>query len=370
MAEEFENILKKGIVGVSLKQKQVIFCTLYVTDTNLILKDQNGTVQEIEYTHIHDILSDKGSLAIRCIYPRPFFGSEEEYIRITIVRLEKSEDGNLKIVLSQKWSDSWKRYLSQILEAYLDNLDLKKKGEGNDLFFSERIERSDKGLGTCENVKRHEKMLITCPHGLSKIFKVYITNTRILIKLKSHDYLIVPFSVIHTIFYNKRGARLNISFSCAQRIEHIQSEIHEISFQRIPVDGEKYVHVHNTRWVEEWEWFFTELFSQFSQEKDVFGRKEMVTLLSEIRYSPARYNLPVHTQRGWDSACASASEQLRRIETPDRYQYLNYLIDEYEDWQLRACAETDELQQKACTGSVLALSSILTYFAKKAILKE
>jgi hypothetical protein len=370
MTEESDKVLKKAILGVSLKPNHLIFCTVYVTDKRLIFKDQKGKIQKIGYTHIHEFVTDQGRLGVRFIYPRPLFGSAEEFIRMNILNLERIEGGGVKAVQNTKWAAAWKKYISNIHEKYLHDLVAQREDDEDELLFVEQIERSDKGLDTCENVKSREKMLVTCPNGFSNKLKVYITNRRILIKLKSSDYIIIPYSLIYEVVPEKKDALLHITFSYPQQIEGVDSEISEVILQRIPVEGEEYPQVHNTRWVEEWEEFFAETLSLFAPKKGVIDLNEMAGILSEMRHSPAKYNLTPSAQKGWDTACASAIKQLKQIGERDLYQYLKYLIDEYENWQVRAFAEPDEARRKAYDGSVQALSSILTYVAKETMLEE
>ena len=370
MTEKSEKVLKKAILGVSLKPKHLVLCTVYVTESGFVFKARNGRVQKIKYTHIHEFVTDQGRLGVRFIYPRPLFGSGEEFIRMNILNLQRIEGGDVKAVQNPKWAGAWKKYLSNIHETYLHDLVKQRKEEEDDLLFVEQIERSDQGLDTCENVKSREKMLFSCPNGFSKKLKVYITNKRILVKLKSSDYLIIPYSLIYEIISDKKDATLRVTFSYAQYIEGVDSEISEITLQRIPVEGEEYPHVYNTRWVEDWEDFFAEVLSLFAPKKGVIDLNEMAGILSEMRHSPAKYNLSPSAQKGWDTACASAIKQLKQIGGRDLYQYLKYLIDEYENWQVRAFAEPDDSRRKAYEGSVQALSSILTYVAKETMLEE
>jgi hypothetical protein len=370
MTEESEKILKKAILGISLKPKHLIFCTVYITDRRLIFKDQKGKVQKIGYSHIHEFLTDKGRLGIRFIYPRPLFGYPDEFIRMNIVNLQRIEGGEIKGVESPKWVAAWKKYLSNIHEKRLHDLVAQREEEEDEVLFVEQIERSDKGLDRCENVKSREKMLVTCSNGFSKKLKVYITNKRILIKLKSSDYLIIPYSLLYEVIPDTKGAKLHVTFSYAQHIEGVDSEISEIALQRIPVEGEEYPEVLNTRWVEDWEAFFAQVLSLFAPKKGVIDLNEMAQILSEMRHSPAKYTLSPSAQKGWDTACASAIKQLKEIGQRDLYQYMKYLIDEYENWQVRAFAEPDESRRKAYEGSVQALSSILTYVARETMLEE
>jgi len=370
MTEESEKILKKAILGISLKPKHLIFCNVYITERRLIFKDQKGKVQKIGYTHIHEFLTDQGRLGIRFIYPRPLFGSTEEFIRMNILNLERIEGGEIKTVQNSKWAAAWKKYLSNIHEKYLHELVAQRKEEDDELLFVEQIQRSDKGLDRCENVKGREKMLVTCPNGFSKKLKVYITNKRMLIKLKTNDYLIIPYSLLYEVIPDTAGANLHVTLSYAQYIEGVDSEISEITLQRIPDEGEEYPQVLNTRWVEDWEAFFAQVLSLFAPKKGVLDLNEMAEILSEMRHSPAKYNLSPSAQKGWDTACASAIKQLKEIGKRDLYLYLKYLIDEYENWQVRAFAEPDDSRRKAYEGSVQALSSILTYIAKETMLEE
>ena len=370
MTEESGKVLKKAILGVSLKPKHLIFCTVYVTDRSLIFKDQKGKVQKIGYTHIHEFVTDQGRLGIRFIYPRPLFGSTEEFIRVNILNLQRIEGGEIKAVQNPKWAGAWKKYLSNIHEKYLHELVKQRKEEEDELLFVEQIERSEKGLETCENVKSREKMLVICPNGFSKKLKVYITNKRILIRLKSSDYLIIPYSLLYEVIPDTKEAKLHVKLSYAQSVEGIDSEISEIILQRIPVEGEEYPKVLDNRWVEDWDAFFGQVLSLFAPKKGVIDMNEMAEILSEMRHSPAKYNLSPSAQKGWDTACASAIKQLKQIGQRDLYQYLKYLIDEYENWQVRAFAEPNESRRKAYEGSVQALSSILTYVAKETMLEQ
>ena len=370
MAKDSEKILKKVILGASCQLKQMLYCAMYVTEQGLIFQDQKGNNQKIPYTHIHEFIPDRGRVSIRFVYPRSFFGSREEYIRLSIVSLQRIEGGGIKAVPNPKWADAWKNYLSDVHETHLHDLAARYEAEQDDLLFIERIERSTEGLETCENVKSREKMIFTCPNGFSKKLKVYITNKRILIKLKSSDYLIIPYSLVYEVFSDKKEATLRIKFAYPQCIDGINDEISEAVLQRIPVDGETYSHVHNARWVEEWDAFFAEVLTLFAPKNGVIDFNKMVEILDEMKHSPVTYNLSSYAQRGWATACASAIDQLKSIGKRDLYLYMKYLIDEYENWQVRATAEPNEARRKAYEGSVQALSSILKYVAQQTMLKE
>jgi len=369
MTEEPEKVLKKAILGVSLKPKHLTICTVYATDRGLIFKDQKGKVQRIGYTHIHEFVTDQGRLGIRFIYPRPLFGLTDEFIRMNVLNLQRIEGGEIKTVQDPKWAAAWKKYLSSIHEKYLHALVAQREEQEDELLFVEQIERSEKGLDTCENVKGREKMIVSCPNGFSKKLKVYITNKRIIIKLKSSDYLLIPYSLLYEVVSDIKEATLHVTFSYPQLFEGVDSEISEITLQRIPADGEEYPEVLGKRWVEDWDAFFGQVLSLFAPKKGVIDLNEMAGILSEMRHSPAKYNLSPSAQKGWDTACAGAIKQLKAIGERDLYQYLKYLIDEYENWQVRSFAEPDESRQKAYEGSVQALSSILTYVAKETMLE-
>jgi hypothetical protein len=83
---------------------------------------------------------------------------------------------------------------------YQTEIALKKRSMQNEeekLLLIEGVVRSTEGLDQFEVVKTRERVHVWFDEFSYESCMIYATNTRLIVKIKSGDYIIVPYSVIY-----------------------------------------------------------------------------------------------------------------------------------------------------------------------------
>jgi hypothetical protein len=232
------------------------------------------------------------------------------------------------------------------------------QNEEDDLLFIECMQRRTTGLDPFAIVKNKEKLLIWFDTTELDACTLYATNEHLLIKIKSADFLLVPYSVIYSTAPDGKD-RICITFSFPQDVEGFPDSISKMYIQRIPTPNEQYPKQVEERWMESWQEFFTRVTTAFKAHKGAISRDELFEMLIEMKHSPTKYTLSSYAKQGWDRACGLAVERFGY--TDDLYLFQNFLLQEYEDMKNRALAEPDPARQDAYTGSEMAYNAILSY---------
>jgi hypothetical protein len=232
------------------------------------------------------------------------------------------------------------------------------QNEEEELFFIECIQRRTTGLDPFAIVKNKEKLLIWLDNTELDACTMYATSEHLLIKIRSADYLVIPYSVIYAT--EPAGeATICITFSFPQEIEGFSESVTKMRFQRIPVPGEQYSKQVQSHWIEAWQDFFEKATSAFKAHKGAISHDELLEMLVEMKHSPTKYTLSSYAKQGWDRACGLAVERFGYSD--DLYLFQTFLLKEYEDMKNRAMAEPDPARQEAYMGSEMAYNSILAY---------
>ncbi|MDD3573419.1 hypothetical protein [Methanospirillum sp.] len=358
-----EKLLKKGVAAIFFNQKNRYITKFYVTNFRLIIKNQKNQLIKLSYELIHEIYVENNTyVCIRCNVPLRFFDGKEEYVRIFMHGLKRKEGGGLTIFDGPKWPNYWKKFINAQVLRFQADIALKKKSmqtEEDDLLLIEGVVRSKKGLDQFEIVKTREKMQVWFDDFYYESCMVYATNTRLIVKIKSGDYFIIPYSV----FYRSEqepDKKISIIFSFPQEIEGFENEISKMYIKRIPKPGEEFSEQLQERWNNDWSELFKKVTYQFREHKGAVSADEMLEMLIEMKHSPTKYNLSSYAKQGWDRACGLAVERFG-FECSDLFLFMNFLLHEYEEMKNRAMAEPDPARQEAYYGSEMAYSAILSY---------
>jgi len=358
-----ETLLKKGVAAVFFNPKTRFITKFYVTNYRLIIKNQKNQVIKLSYELIHEIYVENNTyVCIRCNTPMRFFDGKEEYVRIFMHGLKRKEGGGLKVLDDPKWPNYWKKFINTQVLQYQSEIASKKQSmqtEDDELLLIEGVTRSKEGLDQFEIVKTREKMQVRFDNFYYESCMVYATNNRLVVKIKSGDYIIIPYSVIYTSEQDP-GGEISITFSFPQDVEGFESEISKMFIKRIPKAGEEYPEKLQERWNEEWSEFFRKVTSQFREHKGAVSPDEMLEMLIEMKHSPTKYNLSSYAKQGWDRACGLAVERFG-YDNSDLFLFMNFLLHEYEEMKTRSMAEPDPARQEAYRGSEMAYSAILSY---------
>ena len=362
LCEDGESVLKKTITLVFYTHKARHISKMYVTDRRLILKNQSGDFINLSFDHIHEIIvEDDLKICIRCNTPQRFFLETEEYLRLYLQGLKRKEGNVITILDDPKWADSWRKYLNSQVKKFQSDSARKKnemQKEEDDLLFIEGVQRRSNGLDPFAIVKTKEKLLIWFDATELDACTMYATGDHLLIKIKSADFLVVPYSVIYTTTALGNG-RICITFSFPQEVEGFPDTLSKMYLERIKSPGEQYPDLIQSRWIEGWMEFFTRVTSAFKAHKGAISHDEMLEMLIEMKHSPTKYTLNSYAKQGWDRACGLAVERFGYMD--DLYLFQNFLLQEYEDMKNRAVAEPDPARQEAYLGSEMAYNSILSY---------
>ena len=361
--EEGETLLKKGVAAVFFTPKTRFITKIYITNKRLVIKNQKNQLIHLSYDLIHEIyIENELYVCIRCNTPLRFFNGKDEYVRIFLHGLKRKEGGGLTLLEDAKWSKYWKKVITDQVDQYHSYIARKKhalQDEEDDLILIEGVVRAKEGLDAFEVVKTRERLQVWFDDFYYENCMVYATNTRLIVKIKSRDHIIIPYSVIYS-FHTDPDEIIVISFSFPQSIDGFDNDISKLSIKRIPKADEKYPGQIQERWNSEWVDFFKKVTSQFREHKGVISEDEMLEMLIEMKHSPTKYNLSLYAKQGWDRACGLALERFG-YEKDDLFIYMNFLLQEYEEMKTRAMAEPDSARQEAYKGSELAYSAILSY---------
>lgn len=361
--EKGENLLKKGVAAVFFTPKTRFITKFYVTNTRLIVKNQKNQFIKLNYSLIHEIYVENDRyLCIRCNIPMRFFNGKDEYVRIYMHGLKRKEGGGLTLLDDPKWPKYWKRFINSQVHQYHKEIAQKKhemQDDDDDLLLIEGVVRSKEGLDQFEIVKTRERLHVWFDDFYYENCMVYATNNRLIVKIKSGDFIIIPYSVIYTCDVHTEG-KISISFSFPQIIEGFDNEISKFSIKRIPKDDDEYPEQLQERWMNEWNEFFKKVTAQFREHKGAISRDEMLEMLIEMKHSPTKYNLSSYAKQGWDRACGLALDRFG-YDSDDLFVYMNFILKEYEEMKTRSMAEPDPARQEAYKGSEMAYNSILAY---------
>lgn len=362
VCEDGEGVLKKTVAAVFYTHKARHISKVYVTDRRLIIKNRSGEFIKISFEHIHEItVEEETRLCIRCNTPQRFFLESEEYVRLYLQGLKKKEGNVIAILDDPKWADAWRKYLNSLVRRFQTGIARKKRemqNEEEELLFIEGIQRRSTGLDPFAIVKTKEKLLIWFDSTELDACTMYATSEHLLVKVRSSDYLMVPYSVIYAT--ESDGVdRICITFSFPQEVEGFPDSLSKMYIQRIPSQGEQYPEQMQERWMEGWQEFFTRVTSAFKAHKGAISHDEMLEMLVEMKHSPTKYNLSSYAKQGWDRACGLAVERFGYAD--DLYLFQNFLLQEYEEMKNRAVAEPDNARQEAYMGSEMAYNAILSY---------
>jgi len=362
VCEEGESVLKKTIAAVFYTLKARHISKIYVTDRRIIIKNRSGEFIKLLFENIHEISVEDGTrLCIRCNSPLRFFMEREEYVRLYLNGLQRKEGNVIAILDDPKWADSWRKYLNSLVKRYQTGVAQKKRemqNEEEELLFIECVQRRSNGLDPFAIVKMKEKLLVWFDNTELDACSVYATSDHILIKIRSSDYLVVPYSVIYSTEPDGKD-RISITFSFPQDVEGFPDSLLKMFIQRIIPSGEQYPKKMQERWEDGWQEFFTRVTSAFKAHKGAISNDEMLEMLVEMKHSPTKYNLNSYAKQGWDRACGLAVERFGYMN--DLYLFQNFLLQEYEDMKNRAIAEPDTARQEAYQGSEMAYNAILSY---------
>jgi len=360
--EEGESVLKKTITAVFYTHKTRHISKMYVTDRRLVLKNRAGEFIRLSFDHIHEItVEDERRVCIRCNSPQTFFQEREEYLRLYLQGLKRKEGNVIAILDDPKWAQSWTKYLNSLVRKYQSGVARKKRemqSEEEELLFIEGMQRRSHGLDPFAIVKTKEKLLIWFDSTELDACTMYATGDHLLVKVKSADYLVIPYSVIYSTTTMGKG-RICLTFSFPQEVEGFPAPLSKMYIQRIPSSDEQYPQQMQERWVEGWMEFFTRVTSAFKAHKGAISHDEMLEMLVEMKHSPTKYNLSSYAKQGWDRACGLAVERFGYMD--DLYLFQNFLLQEYEEMKNRAMAEPDPARQEAYMGSEMAYNAILAY---------
>lgn len=360
--EDGESVLKKTIAAVFYTHKARHISKVYVTDRRILVKNRKGEYIRLSFEHIHEItVEDSNRLCIRCNTPQRFFMEREEYVRIYFNGLKRKEGNVIAILDDPKWADSWRKYLNALVKRYQAGVAKKRRemqNEEEDLLFIECVQRRTNGLDPFAVVKAKEKLYIWFDDHELDACTMYATNEHLLIKIKSSDYLVIPYSVIYTTSPLADG-RIAITFSFPQEVEGFETTLSKMFIRRIPSSDEQYPDQMQQRWTEGWQEFFTRVTSAFKAHKGAISHDEMLEMLVEMKHSPTKYSLSSYAKQGWDRACGLAVERFGYAN--DLYLFQNFLLQEYEEMKTRAMAEPDSARQEAYMGSEMAYNAILAY---------
>ncbi|KAF5088085.1 hypothetical protein DSECCO2_40420 [anaerobic digester metagenome] len=358
-----ESLLKKGVAAVFFTPKNRYVTKIYITNYRLIIKNQKNQLIKLSYDLIHEIYVENNKyLCIRCNTPLRFFDGKDEYVRIFLHGLKRKEGGGLILLDDPKWPNYWKKILSVQISKYQSQIAQKKhamQNEEDDLLLIEGVVRSKEGLDEFEIVKTREKMDIWFDDYFYEACMLYATNNRLIIKIKSRDFIIIPYSVIYTA-QSEDDDKISINFSFPQCVEGFENDISKMQIKRISKPSDEYPEQIQERWHDEWNEFFKKVTSQFREHKGAISEDEMFEMLIEMKHSPTKYNLSSYAKQGWDRACGLALDRFG-YEKGDLFLYMNFLLKEYEEMKTRAMAEPDSARQEAYRGSEMAYSAILSY---------
>ncbi|NLV26665.1 MAG: hypothetical protein GXY48_05820 [Methanomicrobiales archaeon] len=361
--EKGETLLKKGVGAVFFTPKIRYITKFYITNNRIVIKNQKNQYIKLNYDLIHEIYQENQVyVCIRCNTPLRFFNEKEEYVRIYMHGLKRKEGGGLTLLDDPKWVKFWTKFINKQVSHYQSEIARKKyamQNEEDELLLIEGVVRSKEGLGEFEIVKTRERMNIWFDDYSYENCMIYATSERLIVKIKSGDYIIIPYSVIYSCHIDP-NERIVISFSFPQVIDGFENEISKILVKRIPKSDEDYPKKIQQRWIEEWSEFFKKVTSQFREHKGAISRDEMLEMLIEMKHSPTKYNLSSFAKQGWDRACGLALERFG-YDSDDLFIYMNFILKEYEEMKTRSMAEPDPARQEAYKGSEMAYNSILAY---------
>ncbi|NLG03503.1 MAG: hypothetical protein GX567_06710, partial [Clostridia bacterium] len=300
-----ESLLKKGVAAVFFTPKNRYVTKIYITNYRLIIKNQKNQLIKLSYDLIHEIYVENNKyLCIRCNTPLRFFDGKDEYVRIFLHGLKRKEGGGLILLDDPKWPNYWKKILSVQISKYQSQIALKKhamQNEEDDLLLIEGVVRSKEGLDEFEIVKTREKMDIWFDDYFYEACMLYATNNRLIIKIKSRDFIIIPYSVIYTA-QSEDDDKISINFSFPQCVEGFENDISKMQIKRISKPSDEYPEQIQERWHDEWNEFFKKVTSQFREHKGAISEDEMFEMLIEMKHSPTKYNLSSYAKQGWDRA--------------------------------------------------------------------
>lgn len=363
--EDGEILKKKAVAGLYYTPKKKFITKMYITDQRIIFKNQRKQYIKIPYDQIHDITVEDLKVCIRCSTPQRFFLDKEEYIRVYFHGLKRKEGGVITILNDPKWAKAWKKYLEAQVKAYHEDI-LRKKHElqnqEDELLFIESAQRTTEGLDPFEIVKNKEKMKIKVDGYDLETCTLYATNNRMLLKIKSSDYLVFPYSLIYAASHNANN-NLCIALSYPQQIEGFEGDITKILIERIPEPDEEYPEKKISRWIEDWEEFFKKITNMFKAHKGAISHDEMAEMLVEMKHSPTKYNLSAYGKQGWDRACGRALDYFSS-HGDDLYIFQNFLLHEYEEMKTVSMVEPDPARRDAYSGSEMAYNAILAYITQ------
>jgi|GEM_PF-1057972 hypothetical protein len=360
---EGETVVKKGVAAVFFNPKTRFVTKFYVTNQRLIIKNQKNQLIKLSYELVHEIYVENNTyVCIRCNTPQRFYNGKEEYVRIFMHGLKRKEGGGLAIFDDPKWPNYWKKIINTQVKKFQAAIALKKRSmqeEEDELLLIEGVVRSETGLDEFEVVKKRERMQVWLDDSYFESCMVYATNNRLIVKIKSRDYIIIPYSV----FYHSDcdpDSRMKITFSFPQEVEGFENAISKMYLKRIPVHDEEYPEQLQERWADEWSELFKKVTSLFREHKGAVSPDEMLEMLIEMKHSPTKYNLSSYAKQGWDRACGLAVERFG-YERNDLFLFMNFLLHEYEEMKTRSMAEPDPARQEAYYGSEMAYNAILAY---------
>lgn len=361
--QDGEVLLKKTVAAVFFSPKIKYVTKIYITNQRIVIKNQKNQFIKLSYSFIHEISVENGKfLCIRCNTPMRFFEEKDEYVRIYLHGLKRKEGGTLVLFDDPKWPLFWKKLISIQVKKFQREEAQKKlemQQEDEELLLIEGVVRSHEGLDQFEIVKTREKLQIWIDEFFYESCTLYATNNRLIMKIRSGDYLIIPYSVIYQSKGDSEG-RICITFSFPQSVEGFENEISRMCIKRIPKPCEEYPEKIQERWQEDWSDFFKKVTSSFKEHKGAISSEEMLEMLIEMKHSPTKYTLSSYAKQGWDRACGLALDRFHHY-SEDLFLYQNFLLQEYEEMKTRAVAEPDTARQEAYRGSEMAYSAILSY---------
>ncbi len=363
--ENGESVLKKTITAVFYTHTSRHITKLYVTDRRIILKNRAGEFIRLSFDQIHDISVEDGiKVSIRCNTPQRFFMEKEEHVRLYLQGLKRKEGNVIAILDDPRWAESWRKYLSSLVRRYQSMAARKTREmreEEEELIFIEGVQRRSNGLDPFAIVKNKEKLRIWFDSLELDTCTLYATGDHLLVKVKSADYLVIPYSVIYSTEPVSPG-RICLTFSFPQDVDGFSQPLSRMCIERIPQPGEEYPDQKVEKWTEGWMEFFTRITSAFRARKGAISHDEMLEMLIEMKHSPTKYTLSPYAKQGWDRACGLAVERFGCMD--DLYLFQNFLLQEYEEMKNRALAEPDRARQEAYSGSEMAYNAILSYITQ------
>jgi len=363
MAEPKETVSKETLIGLITGPKQLNVCLMQMREDHLCITMRTDESIVIPYDTIRDIsCTQDNDILISFHAPQMIIQRESDAIWIMLHGVCTDEVGSYCFSSDPKWTNEWEKYLKKTVFEYQNHRRSSGISDKEPLFI-DQAECLRVGLMPFEIVNSSQEVLFSAGSHKKNLVTIYSTDTRLLIRRSSHDFISIPYSVIMDISV-LIAETIYLFFCYPQNLSCLSEPISVVSFSRIPDSHEDYSAFRSSLWQQNWVVRIRELTQRVAMRKGILHTGDLISIIDEVRHSPTKYELSVYAQHGWDLVCQAT---LRKISSWQTYLYLFviYLSREYESMKMRTELETEPKRQEAYLGSQMAYASILTCIAHK-----